>query len=138
MGRWCLPVVAILALMFLVNSLVSGQTPPASRDGQDSLPPTNFSASDRVDPRAPRPGPGFAHAQVAVNPLAADARAVGEQTCVACHRLEADHFTHTLHALGLHVANRSDPSVPVCEACHGPVSAHAAIPLAKGLIIGYT
>jgi hypothetical protein len=47
-------------------------------------------------------------------------------------------FTHTLHALGLHVANRSDPTIPVCEACHGPASEHAAKPQIKGLIIGYT
>ena len=59
-------------------------------------------------------------------------------TCIACHQLEADHFTHTLHALGLHVANRSDPTIPVCEACHGAGSEHAARPLVKGLIIGYT
>jgi hypothetical protein len=42
---------------------------------------------------------------------APDARAVGEKTCIACHQLEADHFTHTLHALGLHIANRSDPTM---------------------------
>jgi hypothetical protein len=66
-----------------------------------------------------RPAPGFANA-TADNPLAPDARAVGEKTCIACHRLEADHFTHTFHALGQHVANRSDPRIPVCEACHGP------------------
>jgi cytochrome c551/c552 len=52
----------------------------------------------------------------AANPQAPDARAVGEKTCIACHKLEADHFTHTLHSLGLHVANRSDPTIPVCEA----------------------
>ena len=40
--------------------------------------------------------------------------------------------------LGLHVANRSDPLIPVCEACHGPGSQHAAYPQAEGLIIGYT
>ena len=50
----------------------------------------------------------------AANPQAPDARAVGEKTCIACHKLEADHFTHTLHSLGLHVANRSDPTIPVC------------------------
>jgi cytochrome c553 len=63
---------------------------------------------------------------------------VGERTCIACHQLEADHFTHTLRALDLHVTNRSDPTIPVCEACHGPGSEHAARPQIKGLIIGYT
>lgn len=82
--------------------------------------------------------PGFALARVAVNPLAAGAEPVGERTCIACHQLESEHFTHTLHALGLHAAAQADPSVPVCESCHGPGSLHARNPTGKGLIIGYT
>jgi hypothetical protein len=84
------------------------------------------------------PAPGFAKARVATNPAAPQATPVGERTCIACHQLEADHFTHTLHSLGLHAANKADPSIPVCEACHGPGSAHAKDPTAKSLIIGYT
>src|SRR5216683_5017644 len=80
--------------------------------------------------------PGFAKARVATNPAAPQATAVGERTCIACHQLEADHFTHTLHSLGLHAANKTDPAIPVCEVCHGPGSAHAKDPTAKGLIIG--
>lgn len=82
--------------------------------------------------------PGFANARVAPNPQAPDAHAIGEKTCIACHQLEADHFTHTLHALGLHAASKADSSIPVCEVCHGPGSAHAQAPATKGLIIGYT
>ena len=58
--------------------------------------------------------------------------------CIACHQLESEHFTHTLHALGLHAAHKADASIPVCETCHGPGSAHAQAPLAKGLILAYT
>ncbi|MBO9662970.1 DmsE family decaheme c-type cytochrome [Dokdonella sp.] len=82
--------------------------------------------------------PGFAKAKVAVNPAFPDATPVGERTCTACHQLEADHFTHTLHALGLHAANKADASIPVCETCHGPGSQHAQAPLTKGSIIAYT
>ncbi len=82
--------------------------------------------------------PGFARARVAGNPQAPDAHAIGEGSCIACHQLEADHFTHTLHALGLHAANKADASIPVCETCHGPGSAHAQSPQTPGLIIGFT
>jgi DmsE family decaheme c-type cytochrome len=126
----CIPICVITLVVAFASA--SAQTPP------NGLPATNLSAEDTSGHSAARPAPGFANATVAANPQAPDARAVGERTCIACHRLEAEHFTHTLHALGLHVANRADPMIPVCEACHGPGSAHAAQPLAKGLIIGYT
>ncbi len=140
-GRRRLAAKAVAALAVLIGALTvarfgaQAQTTP---DDTRSLPSTNFSTERAANPDLPRPAPGFATAHVAANPQAPDARAVGEKTCIACHRLEADHFTHTLHSLGLHVANRSDPNIPVCEACHGPGSAHAADPQAKGLIIGYT
>jgi DmsE family decaheme c-type cytochrome len=128
-----------LSTVFLICTPAQGQSRPPQNDIANSLPATNFSADAAADRSAlPRPAPGFATAHVASNPQAPEARAVGEKTCIACHKLETDHFTHTLHALGLHVANRSDPTIPVCEACHGPGSAHVAQPLAKGLIIGYT
>ena len=148
LGRWnllitILPGIAILGVVLCLCAPAIGQSQPAqSKPAQDaianSLPSTNLSTDGPVDNHVPAPAPGFASATVANNPLAPEARAVGEKTCIACHRLEADHFTHTFHALGLHVANRSDPRIPVCEACHGPGSQHAANPLAPGLIIAYT
>ncbi|UXI66517.1 DmsE family decaheme c-type cytochrome [Tahibacter amnicola] len=81
---------------------------------------------------------GFAQARVARNPGAAQAVPIGEKACIACHQLESEHFTHTLHALGLHAAAKADPSVPVCETCHGPGSEHAKAPTQKGSIIGFT
>jgi len=123
LGRLSLWIAASLGAVLLVSTFAIGQSQPARDDVSKSLPSTNLSTDDTVDrSHLPRPAPGFANAQVAVNPQAPDAHAVGEKTCIACHRLEADHFTHTLHALGLHVANRSDPMIPVCEACHGPGS----------------
>jgi DmsE family decaheme c-type cytochrome len=106
--------------------------PPASQ------PPTSQPPASRYATALASLAPGFAKATVAINPAALQATPIGERTCIACHRLEANHFTHTLHALGLHAANKTDPSIPVCETCHGPGSAHAQNPAAKGLIIGYT
>jgi hypothetical protein len=138
-ARWSAMIATVLGLAIFLCASATAQSPPTHEDLKNSLPSTNFSADGSPDRSGlPRPAPGFANAHVADNPQAPDARAVGEKTCIACHRLEADHFTHTLHALGLHVANRSDPMIPVCEACHGPGSLHAAKPLVKGLIIGYT
>lgn len=137
--RRCCCMLAIV----LANGLwvVPHQTAMAREGDQavaESLPSTNLSSDARTDPNLPKPAPGFANAHVAANPLAPEAKAVGMKTCVACHQLEADHFTHTLHALGLMAANKSDPAIPVCEACHGPGSEHAKNPQAKGLIIAYT
>jgi hypothetical protein len=140
-GRLNLAIGSSLCAVLLVCTftLAVGQSQSPHDEIRSSLPRTNLSADGTVDRSGlPRPALGFANAHVASNPQAPDARAVGEKTCVACHKLEADHFTHTLHSLGLHVANRSDPTIPVCEACHGPGSEHAAKPQVKGLIIGFT
>ena len=120
LGRWNLLITVMLGTVVLGVVLclctpAIGQSQPAQDDIANSLPSTNLSTDTPADRHAPPPAPGFANATVASNPLAPDARAVGEKTCIACHRLEADHFTHTFHALGLHVANRSDPRIPVCE-----------------------
>jgi predicted CXXCH cytochrome family protein len=134
---WSAAISATLGVVIAVGAWAAASSPPA-QDHPTSLPATNFSAADGNLAALPRAAPGFARATVASNSQAPDARPVGEKTCIACHKLEADHFTHTLHSLGLHVANRSDPTIPVCETCHGPGSAHAANPQMKGLIIGYT
>jgi DmsE family decaheme c-type cytochrome len=145
MGFWRFGVAYVTALCSLTISAGPVQQGTSGQPQQDlnqiyqSLPPTDLSTDRRRSlAHVPPPALGFATAHVAENPLAVDAKAIGEKTCIACHQLEATHFTHTLHALGLHVANRSDPRIPVCEACHGPGSQHAANPQAKGLIIGYT
>jgi hypothetical protein len=88
----------------VLGALAVAQSQPA-QEPPTSLPSTNFSATDLNLRAMPKAAPGFAHATVASNPQAPDARAIGEKTCIACHKLEADHFTHTLHSLGLHVAN---------------------------------
>jgi hypothetical protein len=135
-GRTLIAPTFRLVLIFCAVAVADSANP--SEPAAQSLPPTNFSAADIDRSALPRAAPGFVRATVASNPQAPDATPIGEKTCIACHRLEVEHFTHTLHALGLHVANRSDPTIPVCETCHGPGSEHAAQPLVKGLIIGYT
>lgn len=133
---------ALVCLLFIGALLPAAWAQEQSRSTPssvtNSLPPTNFADNEHADRVLPRPAPGLAGTHVATHPLAPAAQPVGARTCLAYHRLEADHFTHTLHALGLHVANRSSPAIPVCEACHRPGSVHTADPQAKGLIIGYT
>jgi DmsE family decaheme c-type cytochrome len=123
--------------------LLAPTATPAQQSREDlarMLPPTNLSGSGEV----PFPGPevsavpGFADAAIPGNPGAPGATPVGEAVCTACHALENEHFTHTLHALGLRAAAAANPGTPVCEVCHGPGSAHAEKPNAKGLIIAYT
>ena len=82
--------------------------------------------------------PGFANARPAHNPLAPEAKAVGEKVCTACHSREEQNFAHTTHALGMRVALAADPSTATCEACHGPGSVHAQDPTRKGAIIAFT
>ena len=134
-------------LLFLAAATAFGtaawaqqQTKPQDKESfARDLPASNLSA-DEAHATTTRllAAPGFAHATVATNPAAPQAKPVGEKTCIACHQLEAEHFTHTLHALGLHAASKADADIPVCEACHGAGSAHAQAPTQKGLIIGYT
>ena len=114
--------------------MLLGVTPPAA----NSLP--DLDGSDLGPTRTGRitPAPGFSQAVVAENPQAPGATAVGEKVCVACHRLENEHFSGTLHAKGLRAAAAARPQAPVCEACHGPGSEHARRPTDKGLIIAFT
>lgn len=129
--------VRLIALLALGSGVVHAQQ--SREDLARSLPSSNLTGDSIASTqRTMLAAPGFARARVAHNPSAPDATEVGERTCVACHQLEADHFTHTFHALGLHAANKADPSIPVCETCHGAGSAHAQNPTTKGLIIGFT
>src|SRR6267378_2325848 len=98
LGRWS--VLITIGTVFLVCTPAMGQSQPSQNGIANSLPSTNFSADGTAGRGLPRPAPGFANAHVASNPQVPDAKAVGEKTCIACHKLEADHFTHTLHSLG--------------------------------------
>ncbi len=80
-----------------------------------------------------------AHAQpVYASTPASGATYVGEKTCIACHGQENTHFTHTTHAKAFRLNPRSDREKQVCEACHGPGSAHARSPKDKSLLVGFT
>ena len=130
----------LLAVLVLGCSALSPVLAQQSREElARDLPSSTLTGADvAATSAALSPAPGFANARIAENPAAAGATAVGERTCIACHQLESEHFTHTFHALGLHAANKADASIPVCETCHGPGSLHAKDPTGKGLIIGYT
>ena len=124
----------LLVLCTLLSPLAGALAQP--RAGQPVLPETNMA----VDSEGGRAGaaPGFAGAAIPTNPAAPDAVAVGERVCASCHKLETDHFAHTIHDLGLRAAAQDNPTAPNCETCHGPGSAHAQQPTQKGLIIGFT
>ncbi len=78
--------------------------------------------------------PAWAQAAAA----AAGATYVGEAVCQRCHAAEDRHFGHTTHARAFRHNPRSDRERQVCEACHGPGSAHATNPTERGAIIGFT
>jgi len=131
----------MVCLGSLILSTASAQAPangfkPAGP--APDLPQTDMNA-DATNARNPYPvAPGFAHASIPENPLAPDAKPVGEDVCGVCHQIEDAHFSHTAHANGLRAAAKTTMGSPVCEACHGPGSLHWKKPKEKGLIIGYT
>lgn len=131
-GKFC----AILAMLLLMDA---GSTQDSAREQGSSLPATDMAVDQgtaRGDVR--RAPPGFANAAIADNPAAPEAKATGDKVCTSCHTLETEHFAHTIHDLGLRAAARANEGAPVCEACHGPGSAHAQQPTQRGLIIGFT
>ncbi|MBL8362220.1 MAG: DmsE family decaheme c-type cytochrome [Rubrivivax sp.] len=69
---------------------------------------------------------------------AAEASYVGEAVCIRCHVFEARHFGHTLHARTFRQNPRNERERQLCEACHGPGSAHVADTANRELLIGYT
>lgn len=73
---------------------------------------------------------------VAATALAGEgANYVGEAECAACHALEKQHWSHTVHATALRHDSRAAGKGGACEACHGPGSAHVEDPeLATGII----
>lgn len=136
-GLLLIAATSVLLAGWLTEPVAAQQANPGVSNPYN-LPETNLgagSAHRRPGASAPR---GFAHAPVPVNPLHPEATAVGQQVCTACHQRENDHFTHTLHALGMNAAFAADPKTPTCEACHGPGSSHVAAPGRPGTIIAFT
>lgn len=130
---------AMLCGLLLLVWLLPATAQQTREELARSLPGAALTSTDiEATRQSMEPPPAFANARVPVNPAVPNATPVGEATCASCHRLENEHFAHTTHALGMRVANAANPDIPVCEACHGPGSAHAEEPLAKGNIIAFT
>lgn len=62
----------------------------------------------------------------------------GSATCRACHTVEADHWSATIHARVFEGAPRNDLEARSCEACHGPGAAHVADPADPDAIRRFT
>ena len=63
---------------------------------------------------------------------------VGEKACAGCHASESKHFGHTVHSLAFRLNPRNERERQVCEACHGPGSAHLKDATDRSAIIGFT
>lgn len=65
------------------------------------------------------------------------AQPIGTTACRACHALETDHWTPTIHGR-LAAAPRSEAQARGCESCHGPGSRHLADPRDPAAIVSFT
>jgi len=63
---------------------------------------------------------------------------VGEARCTACHRLEQEHWAHTVHAQAFRSNSRNALAARGCEACHGPGAKHLQDATDKSAIIAFT
>src|SRR5262245_52757876 len=64
---------------------------------------------------------------------------VGEARCALCHRLEQEHWAHTVHASVFRSSNPgSELAKRGCEACHGPGAKHVENVADKSAIIAFT
>ena len=63
---------------------------------------------------------------------------LGQELCIACHRNENDHWSHTVHAKVFLTNPPSDLAARGCESCHGPGSEHITDALSKSKIISFT
>lgn len=117
---------------------VSAQDGATPTDNPHNLPSTHFASDAPIAGHGFEVPPGFSKARAAVNPLAPDAKPIGEETCTSCHTLETQNFAHTTHALGMKVALAADPATATCETCHGAGSEHMANPTAKDAVISFT
>lgn len=63
---------------------------------------------------------------------------VGEARCATCHKLEQEHWAHTVHARAFRSGSRSELAAKGCEACHGPGAKHLADATDRSAIIAFT
>ena len=63
---------------------------------------------------------------------------VGEARCAACHRLEQEHWAHTVHARVFRGNPANALAARGCEACHGPGAKHLQTATDKSAIIAFT
>ncbi len=80
----------------------------------------------------------FSVAANAQDPSSGERTYVGQQLCIACHRNENDHWSHTVHAKVFLTNPPNDMAARGCESCHGPGSEHMTDPLSKSKIIAFT
>jgi DmsE family decaheme c-type cytochrome len=71
-------------------------------------------------------------------PATAGATFVGEKTCLQCHQTPGAQFAHTQHAQAFREHPKSAVEARVCEACHGPGSAHVQNPTNRLALISFT
>jgi len=83
--------------------------------------------------------PALARAAAAAPaPAAPAATFVGEKTCLQCHTTQGNQFAHTRHAAAFRENPKNATEARVCEACHGPGSAHVQNPTDHKALIGFT
>jgi DmsE family decaheme c-type cytochrome len=68
----------------------------------------------------------FLFALISAEPAIAQDRQgyVGEARCAQCHKLEQEHWAHTVHAKAFRNNPRYELAQRGCEACHGPGAKH--------------
>ena len=63
---------------------------------------------------------------------------VGEARCATCHKLEQEHWAHTVHARVFRLNPQNSLAARSCEACHGPGAKHLQDATDKTAIIAFT